>query len=183
MYSDDISLPTYPVEPSYSDTKAEAQKENTTNVKRYEVMVILGTTDEIRGTISVPESISFKHYKNGLLYEKTIEPEELQSVAILEYSKSEAGSSGTKKFFKFEPSLVEVKLKDGTNYKVEKIFAFLKSFVIETVNGKTKLYTFFGDSYETKKGWNDVSSKDPEYHKNRPHPASVRKILFLRLAS
>jgi hypothetical protein len=180
--ADEIPMPTYPVEPVYSDVKSDKKDPETKETGiAVEVMVILGTSDEVRGTISLPDRIYFKHLKNGLLYEKTISPEQLQSLNILEYSQSSATATGNRKFYSFEPALVEIKLNDGSVFRIDRIFSFLKSFNIETVNGKTKLHTIFGDSFENGKGWANVESKDPGYHKSTPHPASVKKIIFLKI--
>jgi hypothetical protein len=180
--SDEIPLPTYPVEPVYSDVKNDKKDADAKETGiMVEVMVILGTSDEVRGTISLPDRIYFKHLKNGLLYEKTISAEQLQSLNILEYSQSSAATTGNRKFYSFEPALVEIKLNDGSVFRIDRIFTFLKSFHIDTVNGRTKLHTIFGDSFENGKGWANVESKDPDYHKSRPHPASVKKIIFLKI--
>jgi len=186
LAANDLSLPSYPIDPGYPQgpQSNESGKNQTTAAGatvKVEIIAVLGTTDEVRGYIILPEKIFFKHYKNGLVYDKNITPDDLQSISILEYVKSDDGKKSKEIFYQFEPSAVEIKLKDNTSYRINKIFSFLKSFVIDTSNGRTKLYTIFGDSYEKSRGWRDAESKDPEYHKNRPHPASVKKIIFLRV--
>lgn len=182
--------PRQPQSPQYQDSQQyeqqNASKKTTKKEKkqkRVEVIVILGTTDEVRGYIYLPRTITFKHYKNGLTYEKTIEPEQLQSIDIKEYSKHAGGGSKSKKrvFYRFEPSLVLIKLTDRTDYRVNGMIPALKSFVIETVNGKTKLYSIFGDTFVQKKGWENADSTDPDYHRKIPHPAAVKKIFFIHV--
>ncbi|MDH4262033.1 MAG: hypothetical protein OEV78_03200 [Spirochaetia bacterium] len=196
LMANDISLPSYPVDPGFPQVE-QSQNNKSTEVKnqippstmKVEIIAILGTSDEVRGFIILPEKISFKHYKNGLVYDKNISPDELQSISILEYLKQDNNQDnskeGTKKpkmiFYQFEPSTVEIKLKDNSTYRIQKIFSFLKSFNIDTNNGRTRLYTIFGDSYEKQKGWRDSESKDPDFHKTHSHPASVKKIIFLRI--
>ncbi|MDH4199576.1 MAG: hypothetical protein OEV66_04265 [Spirochaetia bacterium] len=178
-----INLPTYPIEPGYPDTKDNKKTVSATESQvRVEIIVILGTGDEVRGYIFLPPRITFRHYKNGLNYEKTIQAEELQSLSIREYSKKEGGGANTKTvFYQFEPSSIDIKLNDSSTYRLDKIFQALRSFVIETSNGRTKLYTIFGDTYEKGKGWQNAESKDMDYHKNKPHPESVKKIIFIRV--
>jgi hypothetical protein len=184
LRANDISLPSYPVDPGYPQgpqTNEAKKNQTTTNTVKVEIIAVLGTTDEVRGYILLPDRISFKHYKNGLVYDKNITPDDLQSISIQEYSKEDDGKKTKETFYTFEPSAIEIKLKDNTSYRINKIFSFLKSFSIDTNNGRTKLYTIFGDSYEKSKGWRDAESKDPDYHRNRPHPASVKKIIFIKV--
>lgn len=191
IHANDISLPSYPVDPSYPQVQPGQQNQKTGDTKnqnpsasvKIEVIAILGTSDEVRGYVMLPEKISFKHYKNALVYEKNIVPDDLQSITIQEYSRQGDNASGKNKitFYQFEPSAVEIKLKDNSIYRIQKIFSFLQRFYIDTNNGRTRLFTIFGDSYEKSKGWRDVESKDPEYHRTQPHPASVKKIIFLRV--
>jgi hypothetical protein len=185
-----VTLPSYPVDPDFPQVQQnprnrqnktiESKNQTPTATMKVEIIAILGTTDEVRGYILLPEKISFKHYKNGLVYDKNISPDELQSINILEYTKVDDGNKGKVSFFQFEPSAVEVKLKDNSSYRQQKIFSFLKSFYIDTNNGRTRLFTIFGDNYEKSKGWRDAESKDTDYHRTHPHPASVKKIIFIR---
>lgn len=170
----------YPVstsEPHIAGNDSPAGKKKSAQPQNIPVNVSLklGSGDEIQGTITMPESITFSHQKNGLTYSKTIRPTQLKKIKINEYRSRK--SSGN--FWEFEPESTTLITQDDRDFTIAGIFPFLRKIVIETPDGTTTLFTFFADSWDDKNGWSEVASKDRYYHKKNPHPQAVKEITIL----
>ncbi|MCS6984880.1 MAG: hypothetical protein NZM25_07145 [Leptospiraceae bacterium] len=165
-----IRYPVTPSEPSIPQEESKKRKEG--QVSLLKVKVKLGSGDELFGEISLPSSITFSHYKNGLLFRKTLRPEEIKKIRILSYRESRASAS----LFEYEPERTQILTKDLQEFYISGIFTFLRKIEIETVDGKTTLFTIFADSWDEKSGWREVASRDRHYHQKHPHPKAVYEI-------
>jgi len=155
------------------DAKKIKQKKETV-----QIIAILGSGDEVQGEIKLPEKITFRHYKNGLLYTKTVGVHNIKTITVTAYREHKVRKTKKNTYVEFEPDDIEITLTNGNKYYINGMFDFLRSFPIDTPDGRTYLYTFFADTY--KKGWAGIKSKDRKIHKTMPHPAAVRKIRFLK---
>ena len=182
----------YPIEPeSPKDPEktgaSEAISKSNKSVKRenqnIEVYVEaeLGSGDSITGSISIPPKISFEHYYNGILYKKNARLSEIKSIVVKNYKKYLGKDQKKYKSYKFYPDLIEINFKSGHTFTVKGMFKFLQKFVIETGYGSTTLYTYFGDMFSPETGWSEVLSKDPQYHRQNPHPQAVKKLVFKKI--
>ncbi|MDH5717090.1 MAG: hypothetical protein OEZ22_05575 [Spirochaetia bacterium] len=181
-----ITYPVTPAEPKVENTESNEdiekkieKKENNTANKKIQVKITLGSTDELIGFIYAPVKITFSHYKNGLMYKKTVDPVEINEIEILEYKKKKINNLTDGDLFEFEPNWIKINLKNKKSYYIREIFSFIRSFDITTTDGTTKIYAFFADTFNNKKGWSEVKSLDPEYHKNKAHPQAVYKIQII----
>ena len=177
-----------PKEPAVPTVKRfEVKKSRTTkpNKKKIEpgvsrlVHVTLGSDDTLKGHIAVPLRLQFKHYKNGFIYTKKVNADEIKSIVISSYHYQLSSRKQGVKYYHFEPGKIRLSLHNGRTYEVGRLFKFLRQFKIETIDGTTTLYSFFADSYHPKKGWSEVVSKNLSYHKSIPHPQSVKKVQFI----
>jgi len=177
------NLPQNPANPA-SPAMAEKKKPKPADDEiliQLETIVYLGSGDDLEGTILFPEKISFKHYKNGLVFDKTVSPLDIREIKVLEYSgSSDDPENSDKRFFEFEPSSVQLTLWSGQTFILDGIFPFLKNFEITTHDGKTKLYMIFANTFTKKDGWSEISSKDINYHNTLPHPQAAYRIRILR---
>ena len=181
-----IRYPITPVEPktpSVEGYKKPASKSTTTKkLKVVEqdiyVKTILGSGDELAGSVRIPEKIEFKHYKNGLIFKKNLLIEDISSIEIQSFRKKLLWKKEKISFYEFKPSKVKIITKSKNEFIIDYLFKFLHKFSIQTYDGITTLYSFFADEFHQNKGWSEVESKEISYHDNKPHPKSVKKIIF-----
>lgn len=144
-----------------------------------EVTVYLGSGVSINGKIEIPPEIIFKHTKEGIEYKKKITPAEILEIEILSYRiKNKNSLQNGSTFYEFEPERVKLILRNGREYFFTTLFSFLKIIKLDTPDGKTRLYTYFADTFEPKKGWEHVQNKNRDYHKDKPHPNCVVRLKF-----
>ena len=163
----------YPVTPSVpsipGSSNSNGTKKKIPTTEQY-VKVTLGSGDSIQGNIQAPVEIRFKHYKSGLVFQKTITPADLKSISVQRYAYQNPKKKEHSTYYQFEPDKVEITLKNGRSYTLPYLFNFLRMVNIDTPDGKTTIYSFFADTFDEKKGWSEVESKDPRYHLNAAHP-------------
>jgi len=186
LHTQNILPVSYPVEPtvpvvkqpvSESTSGKEVIKNASENLK-IAITAYLGSGNQINGIISLPSEIYFTHNKNGIIYKKKITPVDIAEITILEYVVKNSDEQGEVHFYEFEPSFFEIKMKNGLKFYPDQFFSFLKTFEIETVDGTTTLFTFFGDNFNKKTGWESKPGTVFSYHKKSGHINSVFKILF-----
>jgi len=175
----------YPVEPTVPTVNGSAAGSTSAKKRKKKIQFIsqrvratLGSQDTLVGTISAHKSITFRHYKNGLFFTKKIGPAEIKKIRVTRYSYKLIKRTKRGKLYQFEPAEINLVLKNGRSYRLSKIFSFLRKFRIETIDGSTWLYTFFADTYDKKKGWDEVASKSFHYHRTKPHPKAAVEIVF-----
>ncbi|MDH5721355.1 MAG: hypothetical protein OEZ13_12180 [Spirochaetia bacterium] len=185
-YSQEPASVVEPKEPSvgYEEKKKKRKDQNENEDKiQIQAKVTLGSRDEISGFIYLPQTIAFRHYKNGLIFEKKLFIKEIEYIEVLEYSQKKIKESPKESLFEFEPSRVKIKLKNKKEYYLDAIFNFFRNFSISTVDGTTNLYSYFADTYNAQTGWKEVESKNKNYHKKKPHPQAAVKIEIIDLPS
>ena len=187
-FSEILSI-TYPITPrppqmpsvdnETSGSETSVKKELPRAKKHILITALLGSGDEITGKVYIPESVSFKHYKNGLIYKKTIFLKDIFSIEILRFKKALVKKNKNTTLYEFKPLRVKIITKDKNDFYLGYLFSFLQKINISTQDGETTLFSFFADAFDKKNGWAEVDSKDISYHQDKPHPRSVWKIKFL----
>jgi len=173
--------PKDPNDPKVADVSEKKSKKINKVQKKMDsvqIIAIFGSGDEVQGEIELPEKITFRHYKNGLMYTKTVGVEEIKTITVLNYREAKVRKGKKNTFVEFKPDNIEISLTNGSKYFITGIFDFLRKITIDTPDGRTYLYTFFADTY--KKEWAGIKSNDRNIHKTIPHPAAVQKIRFLK---
>ncbi len=207
VYAQSIRYPVSPAEPQVPETDetedAEEIPENappreTTKAKKgntIRVSVTLGSGDTIYGSITIPMTVTFEHYKNGFVYKKNLATRNIKSMEILHYAATPALAEPSRPlgknppnsktrgkpeeiFHKFYPDRVLVRTLDGNQFELNYLFSFLHRFLIENSDGSTWMYCIFGDTWSTQTGWEEAQTSDVHYHNTNPHPKSVKMILF-----
>ena len=153
-------------------------KNNSTKISEIWVSVTLGNGNIITGEINIPEEISFSHIKNGFSYNKSISPDEIKTIEIIEFSYHKVNQKNNFTQYEFQPSKIRILLRNRKEYEINYLFKFLIQFKIKTDDGNTQLFSFFSDTFHEKNGWSEVNSKDYNYHIKLPHSTSVKKITF-----
>lgn len=166
----------YPVSPKEPVVAGDEKKENKDKKTLFvKVKLKLGSGDELEGVVRFPEKITFPHYRSGISYVKTLAIEEVKKIQILSYEEKVHSTN----LYEYEPAECLIVTQKGKEYKITGIFSFLRKIAIETEDGKTTLFTIFADTWDEKTGWQEVSSKDRNYHRKNPHPKAVREIEIL----
>ena len=177
-----LKEPISPTEPEVNDAASTDRTPDLPQSKPEplpEVRIFLGSGAMIEGKIEMPAQFVIKHTIDGLQYEKNVSPADLLEIEILTYRiKDRRELNEGKIFYEFEPDQVKVTLRNGRQYFFTTIFPFLRKLEVVTIDGKTTLYTYFGDTFDQEKGWEQVPNRDPASHQNKPHPHSVVRIRF-----
>ena len=168
-----------------TDSSKTSKKPNQTIDQKFQkeihIKVVLGSGDELTGFIKAPEKVRFEHYKNGLVFKKTMQVEDISSVEIKSFQKELKWKKKAQYFYEFKPFKIRILTKDKNEFFIDYLFQFLQKFKIHTSDGVTTLYSFFADEFNEEKGWSEVASNERSYHDHMPHPQSIRKIIFFTL--
>ncbi len=164
---------------SSKETKQSSSSDKKSKLSSFDILVYLGSGDMVQGTVLLPEKISFKHYKNGFIYYQTLFLKDVKEIDIKEYNYKILTKKKSKTIYEFFPSKVFITTKkDNYVYHISSLFKEMLQFKINTKYGITNLFAFFSDTFSLKKGWEEVVSKNKNYHKKNPHPKSVVKIMI-----
>lgn len=180
-----IQYPVSPDEPTVDSTQSTVTGSKTVeDTAEFEVRVIFASGDDLTGSCVLPGKVSFYHYRDGLTFHKTINLAEVKRIQVIEYRSkfNEESEKQNSVLHEFEPSNVVVEMKSGKTYNTGVIFQFLLKIPLSTEEGDTTVYTYFADRFDSGKGWRDVESKDPDFHRNNPHPLTVSRIDFLSVS-
>lgn len=163
-----------------TEKEKQKQKKNKLNAG---VKITLWTGDFLYGRIHIPPEVTFKHYRKGLEFTKTVKTSEIKSIEIKSFSEigPQKGSREKKSenlFLRFEPAVVRLQMRNGRSYTLNGLFSFLRRVPISTIDGRTVLYSFFGDTWQKEKGWSEVASRARDYHMHTGHPQGIRVIEF-----
>ena len=123
-----ITYPITPVAPKVPDVEGDvsnpetpSRKEKARSKQDIQIIAFLGSGDEITGKVYMPRSVDFKHYKNGLIYKKTVPLRDIFSIEILSFRKTLLRKSKNAVLYEFKPDRVKIttrdKIKGETRYR------------------------------------------------------------------
>jgi len=184
-----VQYPVSPQEPTVQTPQVEvpksprggkARQAQKTNVAmtHLKVRLHLGNKETITGFVNIPEQFNFDHVRAKISYKKTIYSSDIRSLVIEKYRSRKISTNGSSALYEFEPSNVRLELKNGQIYFLEQIFKDLRKIPIISQEGTTVLFCFFADSFDSQKGWSEVSLKEFRAHMMVPHPQAVVKIEY-----
>ncbi len=103
-----IRYPVTPQEPNSpkleapkGDTTSSSTKEQKIEKTAIQIKALLGSGDELNGTIQAPQELKFKHYRNGFIYRKKIQTNDISSIEITSFQKNLIRTEKSQKFYEF----------------------------------------------------------------------------------
>ncbi|RME93529.1 MAG: hypothetical protein D6767_00800 [Candidatus Hydrogenedentota bacterium] len=177
--------PNLPKEP-YVEGVSQSNKNITKKKKKKEskhaffpAEVQLGSGKKLKGRVSLPIQFTFRHKKDGIWFEKTAFTKNIKSIEILTYRKEILSKKNKKITYRFNPDKIQISFRNSIRVTLAPAPNWLWKLPFQNEYGKATLYTIFADSY-SRSGWDEVPSKDKNYHTSKGHPLSVVKIVFLK---
>lgn len=188
-FSNNLTLPSLPVSPQTPSQKKAEQTQQTVIDERASsstqkeekentaVEVVLGNGKKLKGKIEFPESITFEHQKDGLVYKLMLLKNQLKRIKVQSYNMTVLQRRENIPY-SFVPQKILIETKDGRQYFIETLFPFLKKFTVLTVDGRTMLFSYFADTWKAKGGWTEINEKNFNAHKTIAHPLAAVEWIF-----
>lgn len=174
------NLPTAPkIESSSSMVKPAKKQEKPPQKARTATCsgnVTLGNSRTLHGRLTIPEYLEFKHFSDGIVFNKKIHACEIKTFAINRYAAAKSGDTAFGEFYEFRPSKIKITDQGGMEYEIIEMQTRLTKLNFESKKGKTVLFFIFGDEFNPEVGWKNSKKKTFKARLLDSHPQSVYKI-------
>lgn len=150
-------------------------------VRALPVVLTLGDGRTVKGTarLAFPESISVRHVMEGVLYQKTIHVDQVQSIEIKRWKGRMVRERQDGQIFQFDGNRLELVLTSGQTLTLDgETLPFLAQFDLENRHGRVRMFTFWLDFLRQDGNWYTGMEGPSTGTRVVCHKDVVRKLTF-----
>ena len=162
-----------------AEKKTSPEKEHIRQVR-----IHLGDGRVLEGRIAfrAPETVTVRHKKDGVLYEKVVRLDNVRALDFRQWKGTPGKQRTGGRLFQFDVSKFTLVLEDDTELLQDSdVFAFWKRFTLENRYGEVALFTYWLDLRKEDGSWHTGMSGPKNGFRVVCHGDVVKKIEFLAM--